>query len=90
MEASTVSLIVIALECYFKIVHPVKHRNNFRPWMVKLGVIAPWIDGLLVVILPAWLTSDVVDGVCNIAGKNQTPESRTLYSSLSGTTFYHF
>jgi hypothetical protein len=69
MEASTVSLIVIALECYFKIVHPVKHRNNFRSWMVKLGVIAPWINGLLVVILPAWLTSDVVDGVCNIAMK---------------------
>jgi hypothetical protein len=42
MEASTVSLIVIVLECYFKIVHSVKHRNNFRPWMVKLGVIAPW------------------------------------------------
>jgi hypothetical protein len=67
MHASTSSLIVIALERYFKIVHPVKHRNNFCPWMVKVGVIAPWIDGLLLVILPEWLMSDVVDGMCRFA-----------------------
>jgi hypothetical protein len=75
LNASTFSLIVIALERYFKIVHPIKHRNNFRPWMVKLGVIAPWIDGLFVIILPEWLTSDVVDGECRIALENHMPEA---------------
>jgi predicted secreted protein len=66
MNASAVSLIVIALERYFRIVHPLKHRNNFRPWMVKLGVFAPWIDGLFVAIIPLGLTGDVVDGECRI------------------------
>lgn len=67
MNASSFSLLIIALERYIKVVHPVEHRNNFRPWMVKLGVIAPWIDGLFVVILPAWLKTDLVDGVCSVA-----------------------
>jgi hypothetical protein len=67
MNASTSCLTIIAIECYFKIVHPVKHRNNFRPWMIKAGVIAPWIDGFLVAIVPQWLTSDVIDGQCRPA-----------------------
>jgi hypothetical protein len=66
-NASTFSLIVITLERYFKIVHPLKHRINFRPWMIKLGVVAPWINGFFVALLPVLLTSDVVDGVCRIA-----------------------
>jgi len=32
---------------YFKIVHPVKHRQKFRPWMKWVGVALPWIDGVL-------------------------------------------
>jgi hypothetical protein len=80
MNASAFSLLLIALERYVKVVHPVKHRNNFRPWMVKLGVIAPWIDGLVVVLMPAWLTSDVVDGVCSIA----------LAKSFAGKPYFAF
>jgi len=30
-----------------KIVHPIKHRQNFRPWMNRVGVALPWIDGIL-------------------------------------------
>jgi hypothetical protein len=50
--SSNFSLVVIALERYLKVVHPVKYRNNLRPWMVKVGIIAPWLDGLLIVTLP--------------------------------------
>jgi hypothetical protein len=63
MNASKFSLAVITLERYFKVVHSVKYRNNLRPWMIKLGVIVPW----LLVIFPISLTSDVVDGVCRKA-----------------------
>lgn len=80
MNASTFGLIVIVFEKYFKIVHPIKHRNNFRPWMVKLGVVAPWIDGFFVFILPNWLTSDVVDGVCLMAFAK--PFASELYRTL--------
>jgi hypothetical protein len=77
MNASKFSLAVITLERYFKIVHSVKYRNNLRPWMIKLGVIVPWLDGLLLVIFPISLTSDVVDGVCRKAIAK--PEAGTSY-----------
>jgi hypothetical protein len=61
------SLVVVTLERYVKVVHPVKHRNDLRPWMIKLGIIVPWIDSFLSIFLPLTLTSDVVDDVCHIA-----------------------
>jgi hypothetical protein len=80
MNASKFSLVVIAFERYFKVVHPVKHRNNLRPWMVKLGVVAPWIVGLVLVILPISLTSNVIDGVCQMS--LQKPEAGMPYCLL--------
>jgi hypothetical protein len=67
MNASKFSLVVITLERYFKVVHSVKYRNKLRPWMIKLGIIVPWLDGLFLVIFPISLTSYVVDGVCRKA-----------------------
>jgi hypothetical protein len=67
MNASKFSLVIITLERYFKVVHSVKYRNNVRPWMIKLGIIVPWLDGLFLVIFPISLTSYVVDGVCRKA-----------------------
>jgi 7 transmembrane receptor (rhodopsin family) len=78
--ASKFSLVIITLERYFMVVHPVQHRNNLRPWMVKLGVIVPWIDGLCTVILPIWLTSDVVGSVCEIT--MATPGPGKVFSTL--------
>jgi hypothetical protein len=78
MNASKFSLAVITLERYFKVVHSVKYRNNLRPWMIKLGVIVPWLDGLLLVIFPISLTSDVVDGVCRKA--IEKPEAGKSYN----------
>jgi hypothetical protein len=62
--ASKFSLVVITLERYFKVVHAVKYRNKLRPWMIKIGVIAPWADGLFVGFLPQMLFAKVIDGKC--------------------------
>jgi len=53
------------LERYVKIVHPITHRAHFRPWMVKAGIIIPWLNGLLVYTLPTWaiLTAEP-RGIC--------------------------
>jgi hypothetical protein len=46
MNASIMSLVVITIERYVKIVHPIHHRNYFRRWMTYVGVALCWIDGL--------------------------------------------
>jgi hypothetical protein len=80
VHSSNFSLVVIALERYFKVVHPVKYRNILRPWMVKVGIIAPWLDGLSLIIIPIGLTSNVVDGVCHTI--YEKPEPSGLYISV--------
>jgi 7 transmembrane receptor (rhodopsin family) len=47
-------LVLITLERYVKIVHPISHRNHFRPWMVKLGIALSWLNGLIVYMTPLW------------------------------------
>jgi hypothetical protein len=78
--ASKFSLVIITLERYFKVVHPVKHRNKLRPWMIKLGIIAPWADGLFVGLLPQALFADVVNGRC----------LTTITTSVPGKTYSVF
>jgi hypothetical protein len=78
--ASKFSLVIITLERYFMVVHPVKHRNKLRPWMIKLGIIAPWADGLFVGLLPQMLFADVVNGRC----------LTTVTTSVPGKTYSVF
>jgi len=47
-NASIVGLVVLTLERYFKIVYPIKYRQKFRPWMNWVGVVLPWVDGIVI------------------------------------------
>ena len=62
--SSIFGLMVITVERYVKIVHPVTHRNHYRPWMTTAGVILPWIDGVCCYLIPAWATATMGDGKC--------------------------
>lgn len=46
INASVMSMVVITLERYVKIVHPIVHRNHFRRWMTYVGVVFCWVNGL--------------------------------------------
>jgi len=59
-------LVVITAERYFKIVHPVAHRNHYRRWMTYLGVATPWLIGLITSSVPSLTTAAFVDGTCKI------------------------
>jgi len=63
-NASVCGLMIITIERYVKIVHPVAHRNHYRPWMTRVGIVLPWIFGICTDLIPAWATSKVVRGVC--------------------------
>jgi len=61
---SVYGLVVITMERYVKIVHPVAHRNHYRRWMTRVGVAAPWLIGLLTSSVPSLTTAKFVDGTC--------------------------
>jgi hypothetical protein len=46
LNASIMNMVIITLERYVKIVHPIYHRNHFRRWMTYAAVALCWIDGL--------------------------------------------
>jgi len=62
--SSQAGLVIITLERYFKIVHPIQHRNRFRPWMAKVGLVLPWIDGIVVILIPTWAITRVSGHSC--------------------------
>ena len=63
-NASICGLVIITVERYVKIVHPVAHRNHYRRWMTRLGIVIPWIFGICTSLIPIWATSKVVRGRC--------------------------
>jgi G protein-coupled receptor 83 len=62
--SSQAGLVIITVERYIKIVHPLAHRKHFRPWMIKMGIATPWITGIALYLIPNWATSRVVNGTC--------------------------
>jgi len=62
--AEPISLMVITLERYFKIVHAIGHRKYYRDWMTKVGVALPWITGISLQLFPGIATSRIVNGRC--------------------------
>jgi len=63
---SVYGLVVITVERYVKIVHPVAHRNHYQRWMTRVGVATPWLIGLLTSSVPSLTTAKFVDGRCRI------------------------
>jgi len=61
---SHAAMVVITLDRYWKIVHPVHHRKYYRQWMLKVGLFLPWLNGIAVNLMPAVSTSGIVNGIC--------------------------
>jgi len=84
---SIAGLVVITVERYVKIVHPVVYRNRYRPWMTRAGVILPWVDGVTTFLVPAWSTAEMVDGRCSMF-RWPTP---AMFSAYTATMFlWHY
>ena len=58
------SVVVITLDRFWKIVYPIHHRKYYRPWMLKVGLFLPWLNGVAVDLLPAAATSRIINGKC--------------------------
>src|SRR6218665_902630 len=64
LTGSIASVGTITAERYFKVVHPIAHRKNFRNWMIYAAIPLTWINGVLTNIAAIW-TSGVFNGVCS-------------------------
>ena len=79
-NASICGLMIITIERYVKIVHPVAHRNHYRRWMTRLGIVIPWIFGICTSLIPIWTTSRVVRGRCFTFGTiGSTPAQKLTW-----------
>jgi len=63
LTGSFSSLVLIAAERYFLIVHPVLHKTQVTRWLlIALGTL-PWVVGVVTNMAGGW-ASTVVDGTC--------------------------
>ena len=63
LTGSIASVGTITAERYFKVVHPIAHRKNFRNWMIYTAMPVTWINGFLTNIAGIW-TSGAFNGIC--------------------------
>jgi len=64
MDGGVACVVVLTLDRYWKIVHPIHHRKYYRRWMLHVGLFLPWLNGVAVELLPAAGTSIIVNGDC--------------------------
>ena len=86
--ASTCGLMIITIERYVKIVHPVAYRNHYRRWMTRAGIVIPWIYGICVILIPSWIVASVVRGRCNKGRVGSNPAEQLSWSAAQFLLMY--
>ena len=66
-SGAIMTVVIITLDRYWKIVHPLHHRKYYSPWMLKVGLILPWLTGIAVRMLPYLATTRIVKGRCLVS-----------------------
>src|SRR6218665_405325 len=81
LAGSIGSVEAITAERYFKVVHPIAHRKNFRNWMIYVAIPLTWINGFLANIAGIW-TSGLVNGICYSFSFWPTEQLATTYAII--------
>ena len=66
LSSSSYALIVLTIERYVAIVHPIFHHNSFSRIKVLLLAGSTWLAGLMVMLCVIVPTSGVIDGRCYV------------------------
>ena len=64
LNGGTASVVIITLDRYWRIVHSIHYRKYYRRWMLYVGLLLPWLNGIAVYLLPALGTTRIVNGKC--------------------------
>ena len=65
LNGAIASLMILALDRYWRIVHSSHYRKYYRRWMLYVGLFLPWLDGAATHLLPAVGTTKIVNGSCH-------------------------
>lgn len=80
LHGSKLNLVNIAIERYVMIIHPVWHKNNFRPWMTRVAIGISWFVGGLASYLIGLAMTVVFEGQCYYAINLPTRTEQVLYA----------
>jgi len=58
------SVVMHTLDRYWRIVHPIHHRNHYRRWMLYVGLVVPWLNGFGTNLLHQIATTRIINGKC--------------------------
>ena len=64
LNGGTACVVIITLDRYWKIVHPVHHRKHYRRWMTYVGLFLPWLNGIATHLVPSAFTTRIVNRRC--------------------------
>ena len=62
--SSVINLIIITIERYLKVVHPVWSKNKIKNWMLYSAMAIAWIIPFIACVVGRIPTTKVIDGVC--------------------------
>ena len=57
-------IVIHTLDRYWKIVHPIHHRKYYRRWMSHVGLVLPWLLGIVLELPPAVATTRLINRMC--------------------------
>jgi len=86
MYGGIISVVIITLDRYWKIVHPVHHRKYYRRWMVKVGLIIPWLSGVAIHFAQI-ATAAIIRGRCFAVGVWPSHSAKAVSWSLFAKLF---
>jgi len=77
---------------FWQIVYPVHHRKYYRRWMVKVGMVLPWLLGFVVKSVPVIATTRIVNGRClpRTSWSSEYALRVCFYGFRSTDLFFHF
>jgi len=78
LNGETTSVVIITLDRYWKIVHAIHYRKYYRRWMMYVGLIVPWLNGMAGHLLIAPGTTEIIKGRCYVAASWPSPVMRQV------------
>jgi len=88
IEGSVINLILITIERYLKVVHPIWAKKKLRRWMTYLATAFPWAISLIINMSMTLLSSAVIGGVCHALSVFEDPVAKLFHAIFYVLTFY--
>lgn len=81
-DVSTFNLCIVTVERYLAITSPLFHHVHITKFKAKIAILAAWVGGLLVQIVPAINVNQIIDDKCIIWRQWRSPSGRKLLGTF--------